>query len=262
MVNLFTDGGCYNGMRVAQDGAGQGTRNYLHTVGDANVNVDNTKHIILAFNFDADDMNESTTVMLLRWRNVTDSGSFAEVTSSGEIKWATDSDLINNNAVVSGEDCGANSINCTTKGWSHGDGVEREGANSLSFFFTQDVFYDFHWSIDLSGTDPDDQYEFEIVDDSTDFMALGATKITVKDPLSLIAESRDDDDNLVVSCGANLLERTGSFPYTYTQIDSATTDGTLGTHTFLFLSTNNMRIFYLKELTPDQWDMSDEVTGA
>jgi len=81
--------------------------------------------------------------------------------------------------------------------------------------------------------------------------------------IALIAESRDDDDNLVVSCGANLLRRTGSFPYTYTQIDSATTDGTLGTHTFDYEDDGAFyRIFYLKELTPDQWDMSDEVQGA
>lgn len=81
--------------------------------------------------------------------------------------------------------------------------------------------------------------------------------------IDLIAESRDDDDNLVVSCGVNLLRRTGSFPYTYTQIDNATTHATLGTHTFQYEDDGAFyRIFYLKELSPDQWDMSDEVQGA
>jgi len=81
--------------------------------------------------------------------------------------------------------------------------------------------------------------------------------------IDLIAESRDDDDNLVVSCGANLFRRTGTFPYTYTQVDSATTHATLGTHTFSYEDDSAFyRIFYLKELSPDQWDMSDEVQGV
>ena len=81
--------------------------------------------------------------------------------------------------------------------------------------------------------------------------------------IALIAESRDDDDNLVVSCGANLMRKTGSFPYTYFQLDSATTDGTLGTHTFNYEDDGAQYvIIYLKELSPDQWDMSDEVQGS
>jgi len=81
--------------------------------------------------------------------------------------------------------------------------------------------------------------------------------------IDLIAESRDDDDNLVVSCGVNLFRRTGSFPYTYTQTDSGTTNGTTGLLTFQYEDDSAFyRIFYMKELTPDQWDMSDEVQGS
>ena len=81
--------------------------------------------------------------------------------------------------------------------------------------------------------------------------------------IDLIAESRDDDDNIVGSTGVNLIRRTGTFPYTYTQVDSATTHATLGTHTFSYEDDGAFyRIFYLKELSPDEWDMSAEVKGA
>jgi len=93
----------------------------------------------------------------------------------------------------------------------------------------------------------------------TSELSIEATIATI----DLIAESRDDDDNLVVSTGVVLFRRTGSFPYTYTQVDSATTNGTTGLHTFSYEDDSEFyRIFYMKELTPDQWDMSDEVKGV
>jgi len=90
-------------------------------------------------------------------------------------------------------------------------------------------------------------------------LSIEATIATI----DLIAESRDDDDVIVGSVGVVLLRRSGTFPYTYTQIDSATTHATLGTHTFQYEDDSAFyRIFYLKELSPDEWDMSDEVQGA
>ena len=65
--------------------------------------------------------------------------------------------------------------------------------------------------------------------------------------IDLIAESRDDDDNIVGSVGVVLLQRSGSFPYFYTQVDSATTNGS-GLHTFSYEDAGaQMRIFYMKE---------------
>ena len=94
-------------------------------------------------------------------------------------------------------------------------------------------------------------------------MAEVEIEVTVA-TIDLIAESRDDDDNLVVSCPVVLFTETGaSSPHTYVQIDSATTDGTTGLHTFSYEDDDEFkRIFYQKDLTPDQWDMSDAVKGT
>ncbi len=77
------------------------------------------------------------------------------------------------------------------------------------------------------------------------------------------AESRDKNDIIVGSVGVVLFKKTGSFPYTYTQTDSATTDGTLGTHNFVVEVDGSVYvIFYLKELSPDEWDMSGEFIAS
>ncbi len=93
---------------------------------------------------------------------------------------------------------------------------------------------------------------------------FGSLEIQYTIPLiDIDLTSRDDDDDIVGSVGVVLFRRSGSFPYTYTQIDSATTHASLGTHTFSYEDDGAFyRIFYLKESSPDEWDMSDEVQGA
>ena len=92
---------------------------------------------------------------------------------------------------------------------------------------------------------------------------MGELEIEYTIPLiDIDITSRDDDDDVVASVGVVLFRRTGSFPYTYTQVDSATTNGS-GLHTFSYEDDSEFyRIFYLKESSPDEWDMSDEVQGA
>lgn len=95
----------------------------------------------------------------LRWRNVTDSGSFIVLSGSGELTWSGTTDLANGNAVASGEEV------CTPVGGSSlVDGVEREGANDVSTTLAQNEYAEHQWAIDASGGLDGKQYEFEIYD--------------------------------------------------------------------------------------------------
>lgn len=103
----------------------------------------------------------------LRWRNVTDSGTFAALSASGELTWSATTDLANGNAVASGEEV------CTpTAGVTRVDGVEREGANDVSTTLAQNEYTEHQWAVEFSGSLNGKQYEFEIYD-STAGASLG-----------------------------------------------------------------------------------------
>lgn len=95
----------------------------------------------------------------IRWRNVTDSGTFAALSASGELTWSGVTDLVNGNAVTSGE------AGCTpTSGSTWANGTEREGANSVSTTIAQNEYTEHHWAVDFSNALDSKQYEFEIYD--------------------------------------------------------------------------------------------------
>ncbi len=181
-LELLAAGGCGNDNRIARDGAGVGAREWLAAVGAANVQLHELDVAIVAFNIDADDMNDATDATFkLQWRNVSDAGSFADLAATGEMKWATVSDLVNDATVVEAEESGANSVDCTGKGWSRRDGLEKEGANGFTRTITQDAHEDFQWAVDLDSADHanGDQYEFRLTQSDATVIKLGTTKLTI-----------------------------------------------------------------------------------
>jgi hypothetical protein len=103
----------------------------------------------------------------LRWRNVTDSGSFVALSGSGELTWSATTDLVNGAAVTVDEQV------CTPiAAGTRADGVEREGANDVTPTLPQDYYVAAHWAIDASGGLDGKQYEFEIYD-ATDASQVG-----------------------------------------------------------------------------------------
>jgi hypothetical protein len=126
MAQFITNGGCYNAMRWANDGAGQGNARDWIAPAEQDINgIPNSVTLILATAWDSDDMNSIDGDFELRWRNLTDAGSMAVVVSgSGEIRLGTGTDLINGNAVISVERLGVE--DCTGMGVDHLDGTERE----------------------------------------------------------------------------------------------------------------------------------------
>lgn len=126
-------------------------------------------------------MVETTThggtsgTLQLRWRNVTDAGSFAALSGTGELTWSGTTDLANGNAVTSGE-----AVCTPTSGTTYANGVEREGANDVSTTIAQNEYTEHQWAIDASSAGAGDQYEFEIYD-ATAGASLGtcAAQITM-----------------------------------------------------------------------------------
>jgi len=95
----------------------------------------------------------------LRWRNVTDGGSFSTLSGTGELVFGSATDLTNFNAVSAGEEV------CTpTSGTTRVDGKEFEGDSSGSLTLNQNEYAEFQYAVDPSNSLPEKQYEFEIYD--------------------------------------------------------------------------------------------------
>jgi hypothetical protein len=114
-----------------------------------------------------------TANLVLRWRNLTDAGAFAELTGSGELNWSATTDLVNGNAVTSGES------GCTPgSGTTYDDGVEREGANVVLTDVLQNHYTEHQWAVNTSSALGEKTYEFEIYD-NTAGASLGTCAVTI-----------------------------------------------------------------------------------
>jgi len=235
VTELLAAGGCGNDNRIARDGAGAGARDWLDAVGAANVTLHQLNVAIVAFNIDADDMNDATDATFkLQWRNVSDAGSFADLAATGEMKWSSSSDLVDDATVVEAEESGANSINCANKGWSRRDGLEKEGANGFTRTITQDAHEDFQWAVALDSADHanSDQYEFRLTQSDATVIKLGTTKLTVVTAGKISGTTKDDDRSAAeVSVTVTAIESDGGSPEKPTgpvvaQVVSSGSDGT------------------------------------
>jgi hypothetical protein len=188
-TELLDAGGCYNSMRYAIDGAGQGARNWA-AAHNTPATMNNQQLLILAVCIDADDMNDADDATFkIQWENFSDDpGAWNDLAGTGEIKWSSLTDLVDGNAVVVAEDSGGNVVDCSTKGWPHRDGVEIEGKNGITRTVVQDAYEDFHWAIDLSGADHvnGDVYGFRLT--QADDTVIG----TMSDRLTVITAGKID----------------------------------------------------------------------
>ena len=95
----------------------------------------------------------------LQWRNLTDSGAWTTLAATGALNWTGATDLVNNNALTSGEAI------CTGSG-TFVDGIEREGANDYTVQLALATWTETQWSIDSSGAIDGKEYEFRLWDSS------------------------------------------------------------------------------------------------
>lgn len=128
---------------------------------------DKTQSFIVAVSLD-EQVGPWNATFTLRWRNVTDSGSFAALASTGECKWATDTDLVNETVLETGTKypTGDRLCNTTADVWYAG-GREIEGAaTSVATNIPDERYTEFHYAVSLADAHDGDTYEFEIYENT------------------------------------------------------------------------------------------------
>jgi hypothetical protein len=266
MADFIGNDGCYNACRVARDGAGQGARNWQAGLDVSVTGWQPSWRLIFATGWDPDDMNLIDGDFQLQWRNLSDGGSWTVLAASGEVKWATDTDLINASAVVAGEDAGAG--NCGGMSEGRMDGWEVEGVSNIDLIdITPDYWFDVQFAVDMSGADPGDEYEFRVVE-------TGTSNVQSDDPCAAtvkIAEfggaiagiTKDKNGSVLVDCKVALFLVTDEGPpEEYEFIESQISDGVTGAYSFTIYwdgSPPNFMVYAMKDDSPHVFDATDNV---
>ncbi len=138
-------------------------RSSASSVDDADVTAwVKANKIIVACQIGYNGKDTTASAYKLQWRNVTDSGSFADVSSTGEVIYsASSSTLVDGTAVTSTtRRCSANA----DQTWQ--DGLENVAdnlaPNSGTIDLGSDYYTELQWSLDLSNSHSGDQYEFQL----------------------------------------------------------------------------------------------------
>lgn len=270
MTELVAAGGCYNSMRYAKNGAGAGARNWVAAYNTAGT-LSTSDVLILAVCIDADDMNDATNATFkIQWENNTDAaGTWNDLAATGEIKWATVSDLVDGATVTSAEDSGGNVVDCTGKGWSRRDGLEKEGANGFTRTIAQDAWEEFHWAIDLSGADGinSDQYGFRLTDSSGSVIGTMTGLLTVVKGGKIDGITKNSDRSSVVG-GVTVTayesdEAVTNPKPTGSHVSQVVSNATTGAYTLNGLvSGKKYFLHFYKDDTADLSDGSPEVTAV
>jgi len=264
MTEFIGEGGCYNGSRAAKDGAGQGDRDWMAPIDTPITGWNPTWRVIFSTCWDGDDMDEILAADFeLQWRN-DDGGSFAAITATGEIKWATDTDLINGNAVVLAEMQGGG--NCSGMSDGPRDGYEIEGAASIQEDIIDGFWFDIQWAVDMSGATLGDTYEFRVVE-------TGTSNVSSDDPCTAtitMAEftgtidgiTKDNAGDVLVSCKVALFIVTDEGPpEEYEFLEAQISDGATGAYSFTvyYDGSPNWMVYAEKDDTPHVFDATDNV---
>ena len=122
----------------------------------------------------------------LRWRNVTDAGSFAAIAATGEMAWGSATDLVNGTAITTKQCQGTGGAGST---WQNGEEVE--GAATSDAINLADEFYtEVHFAVDPSGAHDGDQYEFQLWDE-TNGAAIGTGAAALTTAGGAVTYTRD-----------------------------------------------------------------------
>lgn len=271
-TELMAAGGCYNSMRYALDGAGQGARNWRAAHNQA-AQMTQLMRLILAVNVDGDDMNDADDASFkIQWANVSDAPTtWYDLSSSGEIRYASDTDLIDGNAVVEAEDSGGNVVNCTGKGWSRADGIEVEDKNGITRTVVQDTFQDLHWAITLANADYEngDEYSFRLcqADDTVIGTMVANLTIVKAGKIDGITKNKDRTSPVVsVTVTAWPSDEAGSNPKPTSEgfVAQGVSDGATGAFSLVgnIISGDKYFLHFYKDDTADLSDGSPEVTAV
>ena len=157
---------------VVQGGSRILNANRADQSGADNTNVTSwtkTNDFIIAININSGGKDTEAAQYLLRWRNKTDSGAFADVGATGAIHYNATTDLVNGAGIaVGGRKCDSQGNDT----WQSGEEVE--GASlSDSIDLPDEYETEIHFALDCSGATDAKEYEFELYDST-----LGVTRGT------------------------------------------------------------------------------------
>jgi hypothetical protein len=141
---------------------------------------------IVAISFQVPSNKSETGDLMIRWRDVTDNTTFADLSGAGELTWNAVTDLADGGSLTSSE-AGATG-NITASNWING--YEAEGSNAIGTTFANDYYSEHHWAVDCSGADNSHQYEFEMWD-NTAGVSLG----TCAAQITMVAGAAPEDIN-------------------------------------------------------------------
>ena len=150
----------------------------------------------------------------LQWRDVTDAGSFADLASTGEIKWGTGTSLTNGTAVTVRACTGAGGSGST---WQNGEEVE--GASTADAINLADEYYtEIHFACSGATANHNHQYEFQLYD-ATNSSAIGtlAAAITIQNSSPTVALGTPADN-------ATVTDNTPALTFTGTDAEGNTVD--------------------------------------
>ena len=137
-----------------------------------------TNDFIIAININSNGKDTVAAQYKLRWRNKTDSGTFADVGAATEINYNADTDHVNGDPIPEG------GRKCDSQGgdtWQAGAQVE--GASlSNSIDLADEYETEVHFALDCSGATDEKEYEFELYDST-----LGVTRGTCGATITMAA---------------------------------------------------------------------------
>jgi hypothetical protein len=264
MVNWVTNGGCINGIRFAESD--------LSYIASADTDADdqpNNKVIIVTVSIDGDDMDAISGDFFLEWRNVTDAGSFADLSATGELRWGNVTAYANGDNPTVGELNGTE--NCSGMGVSGATyGIQRESANEINLSSVgEDEVSNNMWGVDLSFAVAGKSYEFRITESGggSGVYKLFTAQVNVVQAGKIEIVSRNADSSSTVgSVVATALhsDEAGSPKIDLTKKPSGqtTTNGSgVGTIQGL-VSGEKYFVHYYKDDTDDLADGTIEITAV
>ena len=159
------------GGRIAKDGSVSIT--WQDACGVDITGYDKSDYAVIAFVTATEDHSGGSETLRLQWRDVTDSGSFADVISgSGEVRAAASAGYLNN-----GDACGTLS-GCNSDSLAGSEEVENESPMEATINHSKFNDWELQFCVDMSNCEDGHEYEFQLYS-QTGSAAVGVNPATI-----------------------------------------------------------------------------------
>jgi hypothetical protein len=140
------------------------------------IDYDKANHFIVVFQID-EETGPWNAQYTLRWRNVTDSGSFAAIAATGQMAWSSSTDLVNGQAITSKYCQGTGGSGST---WQNGEEVEG-AATSDAINLADERYTEIAFAVNPAAALAGKVYAFELYDQTNGAaIATGTGTLTIQ----------------------------------------------------------------------------------